>query len=248
MSSGPDDERYERGMRARREVLGDAHVDAAVARTTDFTADFQELITRYAWGDIWGRPGLDRRTRSCITLTALVARRPRRRARAAPARGPPQRPDGTRSRRCSCRPALLRRARRQRRVRDRPGGARRRKAPRDPRRDPVGGAHADRPLRRRAGAGAARRPRRDRGPGGGRAGRRRPGRDRGRLPRLRQPGRRGQPRRRPHGRAARRPAAVGRRRDAQPAVRLGPRGDLRGLPRRRSPATATCSWPAASSR
>ncbi len=67
------DEHYERGMRTRREVLGDAHVDAAIARTTDFTADFQDLITRYAWGEIWTRPGLDRRTRSCLTLTALVA-------------------------------------------------------------------------------------------------------------------------------------------------------------------------------
>jgi 3-oxoadipate enol-lactonase / 4-carboxymuconolactone decarboxylase len=62
------------GMRTRREVLGDAHVDAAIARTTDFTADFQDLVTRYAWGEIWTRPGLDRRTRSAITLTALVAR------------------------------------------------------------------------------------------------------------------------------------------------------------------------------
>jgi len=64
---------YERGMEVRRAVLGDEHVDRAVARTTPFTADFQELITRYAWGGIWTRPGLDRRTRSCITLTALVA-------------------------------------------------------------------------------------------------------------------------------------------------------------------------------
>lgn len=64
---------YERGMKVRREVLGDAHVDAAVARTTEFTADFQDLITRYAWGEIWARPGLDRRMRSAITLTALVA-------------------------------------------------------------------------------------------------------------------------------------------------------------------------------
>jgi 3-oxoadipate enol-lactonase/4-carboxymuconolactone decarboxylase len=54
-------------------VLGDEHVDRAAARATDFTADFQDLITRYAWGEIWTRPGLDRRTRSCITLTALVA-------------------------------------------------------------------------------------------------------------------------------------------------------------------------------
>ena len=61
------------GERARREVLGDAHVDAAIERTTDFTADFQDLVTRYAWGEIWTRPGLDRRMRSAITLTALVA-------------------------------------------------------------------------------------------------------------------------------------------------------------------------------
>jgi 4-carboxymuconolactone decarboxylase len=64
---------YDEGMRVRREVLGDAHVDQAVERTTDFTRDFQDLITRYAWGEIWARPGLDRKTRSCITLTALVA-------------------------------------------------------------------------------------------------------------------------------------------------------------------------------
>jgi 4-carboxymuconolactone decarboxylase len=60
-------------MRVRREVLGDEHVDAAIERTSDFTAEFQDLITRYAWGEIWTRPGLDRRTRSAITLTALVA-------------------------------------------------------------------------------------------------------------------------------------------------------------------------------
>ena len=64
---------YERGMEVRRAVLGDEHVDRAIERTTDFTADFQDLITRYAWGEIWTRPGLDRRTSSCITLTALVA-------------------------------------------------------------------------------------------------------------------------------------------------------------------------------
>ena len=64
---------YDEGMRVRREVLGDEHVDAAIERTTEFTSDFQDLITRYAWGDIWARPGLDRRTRSCVTLTALVA-------------------------------------------------------------------------------------------------------------------------------------------------------------------------------
>jgi 3-oxoadipate enol-lactonase/4-carboxymuconolactone decarboxylase len=60
-------------MRVRREVLGDEHVDAAIDRTTALTADFQDLITRYAWGEIWARGGLDRRIRSCITLTALVA-------------------------------------------------------------------------------------------------------------------------------------------------------------------------------
>ena len=68
------DERHETGMSTRREVLGDEHVDAAVERTSEFTADFQALITRYAWGEIWSRPGLDRRTRSAITLMALVAR------------------------------------------------------------------------------------------------------------------------------------------------------------------------------
>jgi 4-carboxymuconolactone decarboxylase len=68
-----EDPTHERGMQVRREVLGDDHVDAAISRTTDFTADFQDLITRYAWGEIWSRPGLDRRTRSCITLTALLA-------------------------------------------------------------------------------------------------------------------------------------------------------------------------------
>ena len=67
------DSTHDRGMEVRREVLGDEHVDAAVARTSDFTRDFQDLITRYAWGEIWTRPGLDRRTRSCITLTALIA-------------------------------------------------------------------------------------------------------------------------------------------------------------------------------
>lgn len=69
-----DDPTHERGMKVRREVLGDEYVDAAVARTTPFTADFQEFITRYAWGEVWTRPGLDRRVRSCITLTALLAR------------------------------------------------------------------------------------------------------------------------------------------------------------------------------
>ncbi|HVU93521.1 MAG TPA: 4-carboxymuconolactone decarboxylase [Jatrophihabitans sp.] len=62
------------GMRVRREVLGDAHVDRASAQADDLTAEFQQFITRYAWGSIWTRPGLDRRSRSLITLTALVAR------------------------------------------------------------------------------------------------------------------------------------------------------------------------------
>jgi len=68
-----DDERRERGMKIRREVLGDAHVDRAQANTTPLTKDFQDLITRYAWGEIWARPGLDRRTRSCITVAMTVA-------------------------------------------------------------------------------------------------------------------------------------------------------------------------------
>jgi 4-carboxymuconolactone decarboxylase len=64
---------YERGIKVRREVLGDEHVERAVQRTTEHTHDFQDFITRYVWGEIWTRPGLDRRTRSCITVTALVA-------------------------------------------------------------------------------------------------------------------------------------------------------------------------------
>jgi 4-carboxymuconolactone decarboxylase len=66
-------DRHEEGMRIRREILGDEHVDAARAGTTDDTAAFQDLITRYAWGEIWARPGLDRRTRSAVTLMALIA-------------------------------------------------------------------------------------------------------------------------------------------------------------------------------
>jgi 4-carboxymuconolactone decarboxylase len=67
------DDRYERGMKIRREVLGDEHVDAVVNRAGTFNRDFQEIITSFAWGDVWSRPGLDRRARSCIALTALVA-------------------------------------------------------------------------------------------------------------------------------------------------------------------------------
>ena len=70
--SSPSDEP---GERVRREVLGDEHVDRAQASTTAFTAPFQEFITRCAWGEVWGRPGLDRRTRSAITLAVLTATR-----------------------------------------------------------------------------------------------------------------------------------------------------------------------------
>jgi 3-oxoadipate enol-lactonase/4-carboxymuconolactone decarboxylase len=72
MSQQPD---RNAGLRVRREVLGDAHVDRALGNTTDVTAEFQELVTTYAWGGIWTRPGLDRRSRSMVTLTALVAGR-----------------------------------------------------------------------------------------------------------------------------------------------------------------------------
>lgn len=68
-----DADRHRRGMAVRREVLGEAHVDAAVARTDAFTADFQDLITRYAWGDLWSRDGIDRRARSLVTLALLAA-------------------------------------------------------------------------------------------------------------------------------------------------------------------------------
>jgi 3-oxoadipate enol-lactonase/4-carboxymuconolactone decarboxylase len=64
---------YDVGLKVRREVLGDAHVDRALASADEFSGDFQEFVTRYAWGEIWDRPGLDRRSRSCVTLTALVA-------------------------------------------------------------------------------------------------------------------------------------------------------------------------------
>jgi len=64
---------YDAGLKVRREVLGDAHVDRALAQADEFSGDFQEFVTRYAWGEIWDRPGLDRRSRSCVTLTALVA-------------------------------------------------------------------------------------------------------------------------------------------------------------------------------
>jgi 4-carboxymuconolactone decarboxylase len=67
------DDTRESGMAVRRAVLGDAHVDRAGAGITDFNREFQDLITRYAWGEIWTRPGLDRNTRSCMVLTAMMA-------------------------------------------------------------------------------------------------------------------------------------------------------------------------------
>jgi 3-oxoadipate enol-lactonase / 4-carboxymuconolactone decarboxylase len=70
-----DAERAAQGMTVRREVLGDEHVDRALAATTPLTAPFQDFITRYAWGEVWSRPGLSRAERSMITLTALVALR-----------------------------------------------------------------------------------------------------------------------------------------------------------------------------
>jgi 4-carboxymuconolactone decarboxylase len=64
---------HEKGLTVRRAVLGDAHVDAALARSTDLTHEFQDLLTRYAWGEIWDRPGLPRHTRSLLTIAMLVA-------------------------------------------------------------------------------------------------------------------------------------------------------------------------------
>jgi 4-carboxymuconolactone decarboxylase len=66
-------QRYEQGMKVRRAVLGDAHVDASLKSRNDFNEEFQDLLTRYAWGEIWSRPGLPRKTRSLITLSIMVA-------------------------------------------------------------------------------------------------------------------------------------------------------------------------------
>jgi len=66
-------ERYQQGMAVRRAVLGDAHVDRSLQNKNEFNEEFQDLITRYAWGEIWTRPGLPRHTRSCITLAMMVA-------------------------------------------------------------------------------------------------------------------------------------------------------------------------------
>ncbi|KQM39348.1 4-carboxymuconolactone decarboxylase [Microbacterium sp. Leaf203] len=68
-----DQERHDQGMTVRRAVLGDAHVDRSIAATTDLTADWQDFITRVAWGDVWSRPGLDRRSRSIAVLSSLIA-------------------------------------------------------------------------------------------------------------------------------------------------------------------------------
>jgi 4-carboxymuconolactone decarboxylase len=72
-ASSMSDEQIQQGLAVRREVLGNDYVNRAMARRTEFTSEFQEFITRYAWGEIWTRPGLDRRTRSCITVAMLVA-------------------------------------------------------------------------------------------------------------------------------------------------------------------------------
>jgi 4-carboxymuconolactone decarboxylase len=68
-----DKERHEQGMKVRRAVLGDAHVDRAMTRANDFNREFQDLITRYAWGEVWTRPGLPRHTRSLLTIAMMVA-------------------------------------------------------------------------------------------------------------------------------------------------------------------------------
>ncbi len=73
MTGRTDDSRHEDGMLVRRAVLGDEHVDRAIDGTTEFTADFQDFITRTAWGDIWSRPGLERRDRSIAVLSSLIA-------------------------------------------------------------------------------------------------------------------------------------------------------------------------------
>ena len=75
MSDSAKSEMAKRGMKVRREVLGDTHVDRASAGITDLNREFQDLITRYAWGEIWTRPGLDRKTRSCMVLSSMIALR-----------------------------------------------------------------------------------------------------------------------------------------------------------------------------
>ena len=116
--------RYDDGMEVRREVLGSEHVDRATANATEFTRDFQQLITEYAWGTIWTRPGLDRRSRSLITLTALVARGHHEELALHVRAALHQRPDRRRDQGDPLADRdLLRRARRQHRVPHRPGRA-----------------------------------------------------------------------------------------------------------------------------
>src|SRR5262245_61192341 len=73
MTDQPVDDRFERGLRVRREVLGAAHVDRSLAQVTEFSRPVQELVTEYCWGEVWNRPGLDRRTRSLLNLAMLTA-------------------------------------------------------------------------------------------------------------------------------------------------------------------------------
>ena len=172
-------------MKVRREVLGDEHVDRAIARTTPLTEDFQDLITRYAWGEIWARPGLDRRMRSAITLMALVALNREEElamhVRAALRNGLTARRD---QRGDPAERDLLRRPGRQRSVRGRAARARGAghggRRSREPSGRAVGGADADRALRRRPRGRAAGRSRGARRRRGGRA-RGRPCRERSRT-------------------------------------------------------------------
>ena len=240
---------HERGMEVRREVLGDDHVDRAIARTTDFTADFQDLITRYAWGEIWTRPGLDRRTRSCITLTALVAGGHEdelaMHVRAALRNGltPDEIKEVLLQTAVYCGvPAANGAFAIAQEVAGRGGRGMSRAVVLSAVRTPVG----------RYGGGLAGvrpgRPGGRRSRGGGGALRRRSGGDRGRLPRLREPGRRGQPQRRADGGAAGGPARLGRRRDASTGSAPRASRPSSAPATRSSRATATSSWRAASSR
>ena len=233
-------------MAVRREVLGDAHVDATMERASTFTSTFQNLITRYAWGEIWTRPGLDRRTRSAITLTALAANRHwgefAMHVRAARRNGLTADEIGEVLLQLG---HLPRRAHRQPRLRDRRAGDR---PVRQGRAEHVTdayrlrrGAHAVRPVRRRPGRAAARR--------SGRAGRqqhrrrapgaRTPARDRRGGVRQRQRRRGGEPQRRPDGHAARRAATSSSRHHRQPALRLEPGRRDHRAPGRSPPARPT---------
>ena len=118
------DPRYEAGMKVRREVLGDEHVDRATANATDFSRPFQEYITRAAWGEAWTSEGLDRKTRSCITLAILTALRAENEIPMHVRAADPQRPHARRDPRGDhAHRGLRRRARGQQRDRDRPEDA-----------------------------------------------------------------------------------------------------------------------------